>query len=586
MDMNSAPRGIWDEEKKALDPGQLEKLDWLVYQLKKNGVYTNLNTHVSFTYPGVDYTETRSFQFGKRIDHFYRPYIEMQKNYARMLLTHRNPYTGNTYANEPGVGFIEINNENSILSSWPALAMLKGDHRKALKDQWEGFLKENSKVNTGWDIYKIMDGYETEATPDQKEMFWKFLMETELSYAREMVDFLKNDIQVKMPVSITQASYSGMTGVYREAKYADFIDMHAYWEHPRFPRQAWSRTDWLIRNSSMTTDKRGGNIHRFAQHRVKDMPLTISEYDHPAPSFYCAEMYPMLNSFAAFHDWDGIYHFDFGGGYGEGRILNFFATTGHPLKQVFLPVGAILFRMGAVKTGNSVVQLKLTESDVLKELVAFDKKQGINAQQTDYVWKKVGEFDALSQMRRMEVDFTGDELMLSEQVSQPEGSWISETGEIKWDTRDSAQAVFSVNAPAAKVAVGYIGGKSIELGEVTIAMDNTPYNWGVVTLTAIDGKALDESANILLVCAGRAENTDMIWNEDKTSVSTNWGKAPTRVEGIPVKITLSDMDKLRMYILDPAGNPGNEIKIERHRGNQVISIGAQHKTLWYLLTRE
>jgi len=82
MDMRSSPDGIWDESMEQFDPDQLDKLDWLIFQLKSYGIYSNLNLHVSFTYPGVDYDMNR-FNFGKTIDNFYRPYIEMQKNYAR-----------------------------------------------------------------------------------------------------------------------------------------------------------------------------------------------------------------------------------------------------------------------------------------------------------------------------------------------------------------------------------------------------------------------------------------------------------------------------------------------------------------------
>ena len=155
-----------------------------------------------------------------------------------------------------------------------------------------------------------------------------------------------------------------------------------------------------------------------------------------------------------------------------------------------------------------------------------------------------------------------------------------------WDNRDSSQSIFTVDAPAAKAAVGYIGGKTIELGNVTIAMDTIPNNWGTVTLTALDGKPLIESSNVLLVVAGRAENTGMGWNEEKNSVGTEWGTAPTIVEGIPVKITLREMDKFSLFTLDPAGNRGSEVKIVNKRGTQVLHIGSQHKTLWYLLTRE
>jgi hypothetical protein len=193
MDMRSTPSGIWNESMNAFDPEQLDKLDWLIFQLKKNGIYTNLNLHVSRIYPGVDYGENRAFVFGKRIDHFYRPYIEMQKEYAKMLLTHEN---------EPAVGFVEVNNENSILSRWTALSTLTGDHRAALAAQWRDFLRKNGN-SSSWDIYKIIDDFETESTAEQKEMFFKFLVEIELSYAEEMVDYLKNDIGIKMPVSVS-----------------------------------------------------------------------------------------------------------------------------------------------------------------------------------------------------------------------------------------------------------------------------------------------------------------------------------------------------------------------------------------------
>ncbi|MCK5102497.1 MAG: hypothetical protein KAR17_06765 [Cyclobacteriaceae bacterium] len=586
MDNRSAPGGIWDEEREKFDPEQLEKLDWLIFQLKKNGIYSNLNLHVSRVYPGVDYGENRSFVYGKRIDHFYRPYIDMQKEYAKMLLTHRNPYTGNTYANEPAVGFVEINNENSILSRWTALSDLTGNHRAALASKWRDWLNDNGKAGSGWDIYKIIDQFETESTAEQKEMFWKFLVETELSYVKEMIEYIKNDIGIKMPISESQASYSGMAGVYREAKYADFIDMHAYWEHPRWLDRAWDRNNWYIVNSSMVSDKKGGTLRRFVQHRVKGMPLTISEYDHPAPSFYSAEMYPMMNSVAAFQDWDGIYHFNYSPNQKIGEINGYFSSSGHPLKQVFIPVGAILFRMPTIAAGPSVVTMSVPENDVINQLTAFDKKQNINAQHTDYVWKKAGGSDALTLLKRTEVEFDGDELTLSGEVPQTEGPWVSETGELRWENRDSLNAVFSIDAPAAKAAVGYIGGKSIEVGNVTIAMDTIPDNWGVVTLTSLDGKSLNEAANILLVAAGKAENTGMGWNEERNSMGTEWGSSPTIAEGLPVKITLRDMDRLKMFALDSAGNRGNEIRVLKRRGNQEIHIGAQHKTLWYLLTKE
>jgi len=140
MDNQSAPGGIWDKDKKELDPGQLDKLDYLVYQLKLHGIYSNINTHVSRNYPGMDYKNIERFNYGKSIDQFYRPYIEMQKDYAKKLLTHRNPYTRTTYADEPAVAFVEVNNENSLMSNWSLLPQLNKEHKAGLIGQWKTWL--------------------------------------------------------------------------------------------------------------------------------------------------------------------------------------------------------------------------------------------------------------------------------------------------------------------------------------------------------------------------------------------------------------------------------------------------------------
>ena len=44
--------------------------------------------------------------------------IELQKKYARDLLTHVNPYTKTAYTDEPAVAFVEINNENALFAEW------------------------------------------------------------------------------------------------------------------------------------------------------------------------------------------------------------------------------------------------------------------------------------------------------------------------------------------------------------------------------------------------------------------------------------------------------------------------------------
>ena len=102
---------------RTLDAEQLDKLDYFIAQLKKNGIYADLNLHVSREYPGMPRWEQMGSYF-KGVDNFYPPMIEMQRDYARQLLTHVNPYTKTAYVDEPAVALIEINNENGLISEW------------------------------------------------------------------------------------------------------------------------------------------------------------------------------------------------------------------------------------------------------------------------------------------------------------------------------------------------------------------------------------------------------------------------------------------------------------------------------------
>jgi hypothetical protein len=101
-----------------LDSAQLDKLHRLIAVLAKHGIYSNLNLKVSKTLSAADgfpssVSELPDFQ--KRVDLFNRRMIELQKDYARRILTTKNPYTGLAPVDDPAIALVEINNENSIL---------------------------------------------------------------------------------------------------------------------------------------------------------------------------------------------------------------------------------------------------------------------------------------------------------------------------------------------------------------------------------------------------------------------------------------------------------------------------------------
>lgn len=139
VDTTYAPNGFWDpafKDKQHLDAGQLERFDFLVDALRQQGVYVNINLHVSRTFGEADgFPGAKQLpSMGKGITIFVPRAIELQKAYARDLLTHRNPYTGTRYVDEPAIAVVEINNEDSLVG------LIAGGGFPRLPDQYEAVL--------------------------------------------------------------------------------------------------------------------------------------------------------------------------------------------------------------------------------------------------------------------------------------------------------------------------------------------------------------------------------------------------------------------------------------------------------------
>jgi len=113
MDTAGWPRGLMDADGRRLHPEALDRLDYFIDQLAKHGIYTDLNLHVGRKVSARTELADSSTDYDKMVNIFTPELIEAQKDYARQLLTHKNPYRDNkTYAEDYAVAIVEITNEN------------------------------------------------------------------------------------------------------------------------------------------------------------------------------------------------------------------------------------------------------------------------------------------------------------------------------------------------------------------------------------------------------------------------------------------------------------------------------------------
>ena len=408
------------------------------------------------------------------------------------------------------------------------------------------------------------------ASGTSRGLAWtRFLAETERAYTDGMRTFLKKDLGVEAAIIDTQASYGGIAGTYRES-FNDFVDMHAYWQHPRFPGRPWDSSNWNISNSPMAADQKGGNLAGLGVYRLAGKAFTVSEYDHPAPSHYAAEMFPMISSFAAVQDWDGFFQFDWGGtDWDARRITGYFALQQHPAKLAFLPAAALMFRRGDVPAARGTARLAIPAAQA-EELTA-------NNVSMSEAWRRAGLATRDILTHRLELTFTpGGKLEM--QVSKEAGSPVA------WEP---ATGLYTVDAPAAKAVVGRCTGRATKLEGAEFDVQSNARHFAVLTLNAADGQPLARSRRMLLAAAGNVENTGMAWNAEHTSVSRGWGRAPTLCEGIAARVTLTTGAKgAKVHALEGTGARAGEVPASLEGGRLTFEIGPRFKTLWYEIVAE
>jgi len=106
-----------------LEPQMMDRLDRMAAELFKRGIYVYFDfcdSRPLLSEDGIDDLRgATDFKDGGWKGLFPHPKIvEAWKRAVTSLLTHKNPYTGRTWGEEPGVASIEIINENGLFWDW------------------------------------------------------------------------------------------------------------------------------------------------------------------------------------------------------------------------------------------------------------------------------------------------------------------------------------------------------------------------------------------------------------------------------------------------------------------------------------
>ncbi|PTY08868.1 hypothetical protein DB347_04670 [Opitutaceae bacterium EW11] len=414
----------------------------------------------------------------------------------------------------------------------------------------------------------------TDPTPSQWNDWLTFLLDTEQSYVAEMRGFLRDGLKVHAPIVCTQANYGGIAGLVREQP-SDFIDTHSYWQHPDFAgfTGAWDVAHWTIVNTPELAEFSArwfGELGGIALLRVSGKPFSASELDHPAPSDYACEMYPILATFAGLQDWDALYPFDYvavGGASPDGALRSFFDQTRHPAKWGFGPFATRVFRLGLVLPAASQREL-FVRAPVFGE-----------ANHVDVLW--------LKQQTGRELGFLTDRLSVNDHLLPADRSThVEQRGESRLTAVRLAQTkrgpVYLADAAPAATIVGYLGGATVSTGSLSVSCDDFGLNFAAVGAVSLDTKPLADSDRVLVTLAARAGNQGMRWNSVRTTTGDIWEKGGQPIaERVPATVRLRTDGVRQVFALAPDGTRAAQLEAEWSEGWLTFSTREGGGTLHY-----
>jgi len=584
-----APRGIIDSkypDSRHLDPEKLDRLDFFISELKKRGIYVDLNLNVARAFQEGDGVKDASqLGFAKALTLFDPRMIVLEKEYAKQILSHKNPYTKNEYCNEPAVALVELVNENSIVESWVAGRLQgKGPPSGQADTTWTDIPAsyahdlDNLWGKAGHTDPRLGPEDFQGASFQRFQAEAAFYMDLEKKFFLGMYDYLKKDLGVKVPVVGTSVHNGGMSGypLLTSTSLLDVIDTHVYWQHPRyFVDPSTNKRSFEILNTPMVNQPEKSTIVTLNRSAVVGRPFIVTEINHPYPNEYGAEGLPLIAAYGGFQDWDGVFWYSFSHEEPASWVSKYpshFDIRQDPVKMSQLAACAAIFLRGDVSTARSV-QTRSYSSEQVIESLRLPKTEAPNFTpgMPPTLALRQG-----SRVTSLNGTATGNFPDLS-------GPILSDTQELRWELGNKKQGLVSVDTARAQALIGFVKTVPTTLKHLKADIEN---DFSVIQLVSMDGKPVAEAEKLLLTTGARTGNTGMKWNKERTSL-VETGTGPILVEPVTGTITLLDLNgakQVDIFPLDGAGRrlePG--IRATKILNSWQLPIGRQ-VTPWYLIT--
>ncbi len=588
-----------------MDPKGLDRLDYFTAKLKEHGVYFGWSHTYGFhVVPGdrkrlLAYDEIAKNLKGNTYAfiNFAEDVQDLMIDMVVNLLKHRNPYTGRTYADEPALCFIELQNEDDIFfyTSEKAFNACPTYKRRFL-ERFAAWLKERygsqEKLKAAWGDALRPGEMLAEANVVPQLNPWFFgadhLPGQKGGARRRLLDtaaflhHVQDRFYSRFVKAIRAAGYQGpLCGSPWQAPsmVPHYYNLDSDYQVGYIDRHNYFGGKGPEMFASMLTKPGSGYLGSGLQ-QVRDRPFALSEWIHVYPNVYAAEGPPIVAAHGlGLQGWDASYEFqaqatrrafdDTAGGFPWGVW-----EADVPTSLGQFPALARMIYRGDVKEGEIISVRRVSPADLAAGRFSFSDKVEQRGDVKTFGGSVPPEALAAG---RVVVEFTdtSQPSLLPEMSRYRHGSAIrSVTGQLAWDT--SGQGFFTVNTPGTKAVVGFTGGKEQTLGDVKVRIDSP---FASLFLTALErGEDLAGGKRALLTVLARQSNTGFTYFAPDHKVLKNGGP-PILLEPVKATVTIAGRPIARVNILDHDGRrTGRTLAVTDGR---FTLDGAKDKAIYY-----
>lgn len=606
--------------KLGFDPQRLDQWDWWCAKLKEHGIY--MTWSICYPHPiSKDegyalfddlppYHNRQDLRSTSGLVPLSRELQESEWRYVKLLLEHKNKYTGVRYLDEPALAVLEVHNEDSIFWHAPLNDLATGKNfpkhsalmkagfaqwlkkrygnDERLREAWgRGFRNGDSVNNVKMPLYGAWQmasgGPAQRPQQEAKRMgdFIRYLAEMQRAYYDHREEQLR-DLGFKA-VTVTTAWRAGGPAADPANLWTDdamtMIDRHNYYGGGDGGH---SIKEGKVNNGTHLGQP-GGGILSLGFYQVEDKPFSVTEWTQLPPNQWKAEIAPLMAFYGfGMQGWDASYHFLSSRnrmGAGWPNLSSYVTDTPHFIGQ--FPALAFAIYKGHITEAPLAAARRVKLDDLFAGVDplgqdftggGYDNKELKGSLNTPAEVLAIG---------RVTAKF-GDNLKPSSKVDwskywdQKAKIVRSLTGQLTWDY---GKRIVTVDTNKTQGVIGFAGGSTQKLSGVTVADIKTPFV--SLIFTPLDDKPLATSGHILITAMAQDKQTGTEYNADGTQL-LKAGGPPLLMEPVQATITLAGPAPQSVRAVDLYGVPTDQ---QVTLSGKSFAIDGRYRAYYYEVKR-